>query len=142
MAMKKVALAILLTVAVVGCKQNSRNAEINIAQVMADTTVVNVFYFRIKKRCETCTAVAAIAQKTVETTYAGSSKVRYMEIDNSDKANEALLEKYDVAWNALIIAKGDNAVDITQRAFLNAVKNPQLVENRIKNEVNKRLIGN
>ena len=140
--MKKVALALMLITAVTGCKQNSRKAEINIAQVMADTTVVNVLYFRIKKRCETCTAVAAIAKKTVEAAYADNSNVRYIEIDNSEKSNEPLLEKYDVAWNALIIAKGDNAVDITQRAFLYAVKNPQMVEDRIKNEVDKRLIRN
>ena len=129
----------ILIAIVAGCRQNNRKAESNIAEITADTTVVNVLYFRVKQRCETCIAVAAVARKTVETVYSDNDKVRYMEIDNSDKANEALLEKYEVAWNALIIVKGDNAVDITQHAFFTAVSNPQKLENLIINEINKRL---
>ena len=139
MIIKKVTLALALVVGVASCNQGGRQAEIDVAAIIADTTNVNVLYFRIKQRCATCNAVAAVAQRTVETVYAGNEKVRYVEIENSVKANEALIEKYEVMWNVLIIVKGDAVVDITQRAFLNAVNNPQLVENIIIDEVNKRL---
>ena len=134
-----VILALMFIVSVAGCRQNNRIAEINIAEITADTTVVNVLYFRVKQRCETCDAVTHVTQKTIATAFAGNSKVRYIEIENSLKANEALVEKYEVIWNALIIVKGDDVVDITQRAFLNAVNNPQILENLIKEEVHKRI---
>jgi len=136
---KRVALSILFIAAITGCRQNDRTAEINIAEITGDTTVVNVLYFRVKQRCETCNAVAGVTKKTIETEYAGNSKVRYIEIENSLKTNEALVEKYEVIWNALIIVKGDNVVDITQRAFLNAVNKPQILENLIKDEVDRRI---
>jgi len=139
--MNRIALALMLVVTIAGCRQNDRRTEINIAQITADTTVVNVFYFHGKQRCETCDAVAEVAQKTVETAFAGNRNVRFVDLDSTDKSIDVLIEKYEVTWNALIIAKGENAVDITQHAFNNAVKRPQSVENLIKDEVNKRLVS-
>ena len=139
MTTKKRLLLLILIVAVAGCRQNNRTAEISIAEITGDATMVNILYFRVKQRCETCDAVARVTQKTIETTYAGNSKVRYIEIENSVKTNEALVEKYEVTWNALIIVKGDDAVDITQRAFLNAVSKPQILEKLILSEVNRML---
>ena len=121
------------------CGQNDKRAEIDIEQITADTTVVNVFYFHGKQRCETCDAVAEIARKTVETAFADNRNVRFFDLDSTDKSIDVLIEKYEVTWNALIIAKGENAVDITQHAFNNALRKPQSVENLIKDEVNKRL---
>ena len=138
---KNVTFIIMLIAAVAGCRQNERHANISLAEITADTTVVNVLYFRVKQRCETCDAVAGVTKKTIESAYAGNDKVRYIEIENSLKTDEALIEKYEVTWNALIIVKGDNAADITQRAFLNAVNKPQTLENLIKEEINKRLIN-
>ena len=136
---KNVAIVFMLITVVTGCWRSERQAEVNMLEITADTTVVNALYFRVRQRCETCDAVASIAQKTIETAYAGNSKVRYIEIENSLKTNEALVEKYEVMWNALIIVKGDDAIDITQRAFLNAVNKPQILENLIKEEVDKRI---
>ena len=128
-----------LIVAFAGCNQSSSQTQIDVTEIIADTTFVNVFYFRIRQRCETCNAVAAVARNTVETAFANNEKVRYIEIENSQTVNYPLLEKFEVMWNALIIVKSDDATDITQRAFLNAVNNAQFVENIIIAEVNKRL---
>ena len=137
--MNRIVLALMLIAIIVGCKQNDRRAEIDVEQITADTIVVNVFYFHGKQRCETCDAVAEIAAKTVETTYADNRNVRFFNLDSTDKSIDVLIEKYEVTWNALIIAKGENAVDITQHAFNYALRKPQSVENLIKDEVNKRL---
>ena len=130
---------IALILIVEGCNQVNSRTQIDVTEIIADTTFVNVFYFRIKQRCETCNAVADVARKTIETAFADNEKVRYIEIENNQKVNYPLLEKYEVMWNALIIVKSNDAVDITQRAFLNAVNNVQFVENIIIDEVNKRL---
>jgi len=105
----------------------------------ADPDVVYVYNFHGKQRCLTCVTVGEVAKKTIETEYAGNAKVRFVELDSSEKANEALAKKYEVAWNALIIAKGDNSIEITKQAFATAVNNPQTLENLIKEEVEKRL---
>lgn len=80
-----------------------------------------------------------VAKATVEKAYAGNNKVVFTEINTSEDAAKDLVEKYEVTWNALIIAKGSNSVEITKQAFATAVENPQSLENLIKEEVNKRL---
>ena len=134
--MKNIVLALMLIAAVTGCQSRGGGATQTAA---ADPDVVTVYYFHGKARCMTCIAVGDVAKKTVETVYADNKKVRFVEIDTSEEANKALVEKYEVTWNALIIAKGDNSVEITQQAFATAVNNPQALENLIKDEVNKRL---
>lgn len=143
--MKNVALILMLAIAFTGCKQNTQNAESNETQTNVaavsptDTTVVNVYYFHGKARCKTCIAVGDVAKATVEKAYAGNNEVRFTEINTSEEANQALVEKYEVMWNALIIAKGEDFNEITKQAFATAVENPQSLENLIKEEINKRL---
>jgi len=135
--MKKVTLALMLVVTLAGCNQN-RKAE-TVAQITNDSTIVNVYYFHGKQRCKTCIAVGDVAKQTIETAFAENKKVIFAEINVSEKANEALAEKYKVSWNALIIAKGEDFVEITDQAFATAVENPQALENLIKTEVTKQL---
>jgi hypothetical protein len=136
--MKRITSILILVAILAGCGRNSKKAE-NAVQVAADTTVVNVYYFHGKQRCKTCIAVGDIAKQTVETAFADNNKVRFVEVNTSEKGNDALIEKYEVTWNALIIAKGENYVEITDQAFATAVSNPQALENLIKQEINNRL---
>jgi len=133
--MKKVTLFLILIAILAGCKQNTQKAE----QVTTDPDIVTVYYFHGKQRCKTCIAVGDVAKETVENSFADNDNVRFVEINTSEKGNDALIEKYEVTWNALIIAKGDNSIEITDQAFASAVENPQKLENLIKEEINKRL---
>jgi hypothetical protein len=101
--------------------------------------VVYVYYFHPKQPCPVWTAAGVITQKTVETAFAGNSNVAFVDIDFSEYADKPLLEKYEVTKSKLIIAKGDDAVNIFQQAYDTAIANPQALENLIKEEVNKRL---
>jgi len=134
--MKKVTLAFILIAIFAGCGQGGKKAE---NTVTIDETVVNVYYFHGKQRCKTCVAVGDVAKETVEKNFADNNKVRFIEINTSEKGNETLIEKYDVTWNALIIAKDEDFIEVTDQAFATAVSNPQSLENLIKQEVNKRL---
>ena len=127
--------------AMVGCIQSRERVQLDVERLITDTTSVYVLYFRINRRCETCEAVGSVARKVVETTFANSKNVYFVEIDNSVRANRPLLERFDVAWNALIIRRGDEFVDVTQRAFLNVLRNPQLVEMVLVEEIMKKLEG-
>jgi len=132
--MRKVTLFLTLIAIFAGCGQNTQKAE----QVTANTNNVNVYYFHGKKRCKTCVAVGDVARQTVEKNFADNNNVCFIDINTSENRNDALIEKFEVTWNALIIAKGEDFVEITEQAFATAVKNPQSLENLIKEEVNKR----
>jgi len=134
--MKKITFALMLFAILVSCGQNNKKAE---NAVTIDETAVNVFYFHGKQRCKTCVAVGDVARETVEAAFADNEKVIFINICTTDNAYEALFEKYEVSWNALIIAKGEDFIEITDQAFATAVENPQSLENLIKKEVNKRL---
>jgi len=134
--MKKVVLFLTLVAILAGCGQSSKKAE---NFVTNDPKVVYVYYFRGKQHCSTCAAVVSAAKGTVEKDFASNNNVRFAEVFTSEKENEALVEKYEITWNALIVTKGADFVDITNQAFATAVGNPQALENLIKKEVNKRL---
>lgn len=129
----------MLIITLSGCKQNNKQVATNVLQTTIDTTLVNVYYFHGKQRCKTCIAVGNIAKETVETVFANNDKVRFSEINTSEKAFKSLVEQYEVTWNALIIVRSDNFVEITDQAFATAVNNPQSLKNLIKEAVNQRL---
>lgn len=135
----------MLAFAVTACKQNTQkmvSGEMQTTLAVAsptDTALVNVYYFHGQQRCKTCIAVGDVAKETVEEAYANGGKVVFTEINTSDIANTALVERYEVMWNALIIAKGNDFIEITKQAFATAVENPKSLENLIKDEINKRL---
>lgn len=141
--MKKLVIVIFALVAITACN-NSGNKKTDgdvssTAVLNEDLSVVNVYYFHGKQRCKTCIAVGNVAQETIKKDFAGNKNIRFTEVNTSEKTNEKLVEKYQVTWNALIIVKGDDAVDITEEAFATANDNPETLANRIKDEVNSRL---
>ncbi|NDV59366.1 nitrophenyl compound nitroreductase subunit ArsF family protein [Bacteroides sp. 519] len=106
---------------------------------LVDASTVNIYYFHGKKRCKTCIAVGDVTEKTIKELYADNPHVKFIEVKTDEKQNASLVEKYEVTWNALIIAKGDNHVEITKEAFANALNNPEKLTGLIKTEVDKRL---
>lgn len=134
----------LITLIVISCSNKEQTAnnetksdaiEINVD----DASVTNVYYFHGKHRCKTCIAVGDLAKKTIEGHYADNNKVKFVEIDTSDKQFADLVDKYEVSWNALIITKGTKHIDITEQAFANAVNRPEELVKLLKDEVNKNL---
>lgn len=117
-------------------KQSFRNDR---KEIVTDTSSVYVYYFHGKQRCKTCITVGDLTAETINEFYADNLNVRFIDIDTSEKKYETLIEKYEVAWNALIIAKGDNYTDITEKAFSNAFNNPESLINLIKSEVYRAL---
>lgn len=104
-----------------------------------DASVTNVYYFHGKQRCKTCIAVGELTQKTIKELYADNDKVRFIEVNTSDKQFADLIDKYEVTWNALIISKGEKHVDLTEQAFANAVNTPEVLVELLTDEVNKNL---
>jgi len=135
--MNKSILIVLVAMFFMACGGKTENKKEQVVSSV-DASVVNVYYFHGKQRCKTCIAVGSLAKKTIEENYAGNDKIKFIEIDTSDKQFEELVNKFEVSWNALIITKGDNFVDVTEQAFAHAVNNPAVLSELIKKEVNQR----
>lgn len=133
--MRTIIIALLAAVMLTACGNGGTKK----ATTEADNSTVYVYYFHGKQRCKTCMTVEKVTLKTIEDTYAGNDKVKYVEVRTDETNNAALVEKYQVTWNALIIAKGDDNIDITKEAFATAVNSPEMLTEQIKTEVNKRL---
>lgn len=118
-------------------QQSSGTSETNTQLI--DASMVNVYYFHGKQRCKTCIAVGDVTEKAIKEFYADNSHVKFIEIKTDEEQNAPLVEKYKVTWNALIIAKGDNHIEITKEAFANALNSPEKLSDLIKTEVDKRL---
>ena len=142
--MKKSILIGLFAILLVACggnaqKNNGQATETQAKEQVADASVVNVYYFHGKQRCKTCIAVGDVTEKTIKELYADNPHVKFIEVKTDEEQNASLVEKYEVTWNALIIAKGDNSINITERAFASAVNSPEVLTGLIKEEVNNRL---
>lgn len=142
--MKKRNLLLILFIAILAmaCSNNGKTEqkESNQSAVTTNTednSIIKVYYFHGKQRCKTCIAVGNLAQKTIEEAYAQNDKVQFIEVDTSNKEFADLVEKYEVSWNALIIAKADKSIDLTEQAFATAVNSPEVLEAKLKEEVNK-----
>lgn len=120
-------------------KNNGQATETEAKEQVVDASVVNVYYFHGKQRCKTCIAVGDVTEKAIKELYADNPHVKFIEVKTDEEQNASLVEKYEVTWNALIIAKGDNSIDITERAFASAVNSPEVLTGLIKEEVNNRL---
>lgn len=122
-----------------GNKKTSENTQVETTAQVSNPSTVYVYYFHGKQRCKTCIAVGNVSEKAVKDIYADNPNVRFIEVQTDDEANAALVEKYEVTWNALIIAKGDENIEITKQAFASAINNPDTLTDLIKTEVDKRL---
>lgn len=142
--MKQLIILSLAVLALTACgnrsnKKAAENTGTETTVQVADASTVYVYYFHGKQRCKTCIAVGNVSEKTVKDMYTDNPNVKFIEVQTDDEANAALVEKYEVTWNALIIAKGGDNIEITKQAFASAVNNPENLTDLIKTEVDKRL---
>lgn len=138
MKMKNLVLLIFSLLVLVSCgdKDSKKSEKENMEITQEQNSGVNVYYFHGNQRCKTCIAVQNVAKETIEKTYP-NTEVRFIEVNTSKKENEALVEKYEVSWNALIIEKGENSEDLTKQAFALAVNSPKELEKIIIETVDR-----
>jgi len=106
------------------------------AQKTAQTEVM-AYYFHATRRCATCEAVEKVTKETLRDTY--GDKVSFLSINREEDVNKEMVDQYKINAQTLIIVKGDNIVDLTANAFLNARTNPEKLEKKIKTTVDKML---
>lgn len=102
-------------------------------------SIVNVYYFHGQQRCKTCLVIEEVTKKVIVDNYKENPNVKFVDINFDEDKNNAVVERYEIAFSSLLIVKGEDFTDLTKQAFANAVNSPHLLANLIKEEVNKRV---
>ena len=107
---------------------------------------LEVYYFHATNRCPTCNAIEDNALKVLNETYKSqiaNGTVKFTSFNLDDKANEALVKKYEISFSTLLIIKKAGAKelksDLTDMAFQYARTNPTKYASLLKAEIDKNL---
>jgi hypothetical protein len=122
----------------------------NIAQTTqkqsAGKSKIEILYFHATNRCPTCLAVENNAKKTLEENFKtelSKGTIKFVSINIDDKANEALVKKYQVAFSTLLIIRkvgtAESKTDFTDIGFQYARNNPSKYAELLKAEILKNL---
>jgi hypothetical protein len=99
---------------------------------------VEVYYFHMTTRCETCKTVEAEARKNVEMLYGDqvkAGKISFTALNLEEATGRAMGEKLGVNSQTLLIVKGDQKINITNEGFLYAVSQPQKFSDIMKSKI-------
>lgn len=90
---------------------------------------IKVYYFHATRRCVTCEAVENVSRKAIKDNY--GDEIDFIVINREKEENLALVEKYKVSGQTLIVVKDDKVENLTNAAFMNARKKPGKLEELI-----------
>ncbi|MGQ8336796.1 nitrophenyl compound nitroreductase subunit ArsF family protein [Sunxiuqinia sp. A32] len=98
-----------------------------------ETSEVKAYYFHGTRRCVTCEAVESVTRDALKELYA--DKVTFDSINREEDNENALVKKYKISGQTLIIVKGEKVVNLTNDAFMNARTKPEKLKAKIKSTV-------
>lgn len=98
---------------------------------------VEVYYFHMSRRCETCQAVERVTKEAL-TEYYGN-KVPFAEYNLEEDLGEEKGEDLDVSGQTLLIVSGDAKINLTSEGFMYARTNPDKLKKLIKEKVDALL---
>jgi uncharacterized protein YxeA len=105
------------------------------AQTGAKPTGVEVYYFHGTHRCTTCNTVEKVAKEALKQYY--GDQVTLQSINREEEQNSALVKKFQIAGQTLLVVKGDKKEDLTNIAFMNAERSPQRLKTKLKETIDK-----
>ncbi len=103
------------------------------AQSSKDVSGITAYYFHATRRCATCQAVEEVTKEVLKDAY--GNKIQFKSIDREQDKKNALLKKYKVNGQTLLLIKGDKVVNLTNEAFLNARTNPDKFKEKLKSTI-------
>jgi hypothetical protein len=121
--------------------QKDENAEKTASSVITaseeNLDEVQVYYFHATRRCATCEAVEAVSKEAINEYF--GDKVAFESINREEKENNQVVEKYKISGTALLVINGDNVVDLTNDAFLNARTKPDKLKRKLKSTIDSMM---
>ncbi len=112
---------------------------VGIGQINGKTNTESpkVYYFHSTHRCVTCQAVEKVTRESLNELY--GDKISFQSVNNDENANEALMRKFRIKGQTLLIVKGTKMVNLTNEAFMNARSNPDKLKAKIKTTIDSML---
>ncbi len=125
--------ALVLLSACMSACGGSRNREAVTEELPLDC--VQVLYFHGKQRCVTCNAIERLTKEVVDSI--GSDRILLRIVDITE--DQALADRYEVAWSSLILVGNGRVEDLTKMGFGYARKQPQLFKAKLNEAIRKIL---
>jgi hypothetical protein len=94
---------------------------------------IEAYYFHNTRRCMTCNKVEEVTKESLKALY--GDKITLKSLVFEDQKNKKIVEKYKVEGQSLFLVKGDKKIDITNDAFMNAVRRPEKLKEKIQETV-------
>lgn len=94
---------------------------------------VQILYFHGKQRCATCTAIERLTREVIDSI--GSEKVVLRIIDIAE--NEALADRYQAGWSALILDRNGRVENLTRMGFSYAKDRPATFKARLNDAITR-----
>jgi hypothetical protein len=110
----------------------------NAVAAVSKTAKVEVYYFHFTRRCATCQAIEAEAQKSITSLYPKqlkSGKITFKSVNLDEKDNKSLAEKCKAEGQALLVISGKKRFDLTEQGFMYAKSNPDKLKQEIKKSI-------
>jgi hypothetical protein len=102
-----------------------------------EVSEVKAYYFHATRRCATCQAVESVTKEALKEYY--GDKVAFTSINHEEEKDNPLIEKYEISGQTLLIIKGDEVVNLTNDAFLNARTKPEKFKSKLKTTIDSML---
>jgi hypothetical protein len=103
------------------------------ASKQAGDAGIEAYYFHNTRRCMTCNKVEEVTKESLKALY--GDKITLKSLVFEDQKNKKIVEKYKVEGQSLFLVKGDKKIDITNDAFMNAVRRPEKLKEKIQETV-------
>jgi len=117
----------------IACNQNGQkinsNEQVETKFIHDSDTVLSVYYFHSTHRCPTCYAVENVTKEALKEFF--GDKITLQTYNFQEDSNKALVERFQISGQTLLIVKGDKKVDLTNYAFINATSNPNKLKEKI-----------
>ena len=94
----------------------------NVGMELENPGELMVMYFHATRRCATCEAVEK--ETSLALGEAFGDDVTFMSFNREEEQNKAMVQKFDISGQTLLLIKGDSVVNFTNTAFLLARKDP------------------
>ncbi len=131
----KLFLLALMTLSMLNTSCTNQNKKDDKSATASTNDKVEVYYFHATRRCATCQAVESVTKEALQEYY--GDKVVLQSLNFEEKQNQALIEKFQISGQSLLIVKGDKKANITGNAFMNALTKPDKLKEKIKSVIDE-----
>jgi len=133
--MKKIIFILVFLMAATGASSYAQTVDQNTGLKASADQNIEVYYFHMSRRCNTCLAVESESEAALKNLYPEQMKsglITFQGINLEEESSEPLAKKLEVSGQTLLIVKGDKKIDLTGDGFKYANTSPEKLQNSFK----------